>query len=433
MRKAATAATATAGGAHADSPQLLSRRQEVAVLKLVQKAAECVSSPPEAAFVQLGGEPGPPSAGQQGAAQQFRDDAAAGLRLARALVAVAEPALQLRGPSSSDDQDGRGASRGGSDELGGSGAAPRTVTHGVQIEELPNDGVDVSDAELKIQAEAAVDAALLACAAHLADPALAAPWSSCGTEVAAAGLLDELVRRVTMVRPPYRRLSAVEGSLAMMSPGDVKMQDLLCARLPALLPALRAMLGHQQRHDLNSRPFKPYAGPNAYQRCLVARRLSRLVRCLTHPFIGSQVTMLLPAVLAVLDDPSAAVARHGIVALRHCAAQALGADLRWQRELLLQVCHQLVVGCRDELWADALPAAAELAVAVEGPDPRASGYHDLLPEMLTEVERTAHVAQRRCVFMAAATPLVAAMGLAAVRHFGRLMPLVLEWLHAGEE
>ena len=44
---------------------------------------------------------------------------------------------------------------------------------------------------------------------------------------------------------------------------------------------------------------------------------------------------------------------------------ALHADLRWQRELLLDVCRRLVVGCEDTLWADAFPAALAMTKALE--------------------------------------------------------------------
>lgn len=40
-------------------------------------------------------------------------------------------------------------------------------------------------------------------------------------------------------------------------------------------------------------------------------------------------------------------------------------ELRWQRELLLHTACQMVVGCQDELWQWAVPAAVAIVVAME--------------------------------------------------------------------
>ncbi len=46
------------------------------------------------------------------------------------------------------------------------------------------------------------------------------------------------------------------------------------------------------------------------------------------------------------------------------------------------------------------------------------------------MERQAHVPARRLAFMPAWSHLQEGMGLTALRYTGRLMPLLLEWLHA---
>jgi hypothetical protein len=131
-----------------------------------------------------------------------------------------------------------------------------------------------------------------------------------------------------------------------------------------------------------------------------------------------------------------------------------------------------VVGCEGQLWPRALPAATQLVVCLEGADPRADGYHELLDALLGEVSRQPHVDVKRRSFLvgpapallpriakhvrkspgcpmalrgaepraaaaAAALPLqvclqalLPQLGLMAVRHFSRLMPLLLEWLHS---
>lgn len=66
----------------------------------------------------------------------------------------------------------------------------------------------------------------------------------------------------------------------------------------------------------------------------------------------------------------------------------------------------------------------------QGRDPRAAPYHQLAAALLTEVERTAHQPERRLPFMHAFRGLCRQLGLTLLRHTARLMPLLLEWLHA---
>jgi len=46
------------------------------------------------------------------------------------------------------------------------------------------------------------------------------------------------------------------------------------------------------------------------------------------------------------------------------------------------------------------------------------------------VERSAHKPQQRLTFMSCLAMLLPRLGLYSVRHFSRLMPLLLEWTHA---
>lgn len=50
--------------------------------------------------------------------------------------------------------------------------------------------------------------------------------------------------------------------------------------------------------------------------------------------------------------------------------------------------------------------------------------------MLTEIERTAHLPARRLPFLHTVSYIATCLGLTLLRHSGRLMPLLLEWLHA---
>ena len=47
-------------------------------------------------------------------------------------------------------------------------------------------------------------------------------------------------------------------------------------------------------------------------------------------------------------------------------AEALPSDLRWQREALLRIARRSLVGCDEDAWLAAAPAACALAVTLEG-------------------------------------------------------------------
>lgn len=72
-------------------------------------------------------------------------------------------------------------------------------------------------------------------------------------------------------------------------------------------------------------PLKPYEGPSVFQRAVAARQLAWLARSLRHPYLGALMPALLPAILTALDDPSPAVAVHGVWALHHLATEGLAA------------------------------------------------------------------------------------------------------------
>lgn len=136
-----------------------------------------------------------------------------------------------------------------------------------------------------------------------------------------------------------------------------------------------------------------------------------------------------PALQAAIDDSSPAVRRVGLVALQRLAAGCGRGELLWQRELLLDLVKRVLVGCDSAVWPQACAAVVELVQLLEGKDPRAEGYGILMVNLLTEVEREAHEAARALPFLSAMQRLVPSLGLITVRHFARLMPLLLEWLH----
>ncbi|GFR48243.1 hypothetical protein Agub_g10106 [Astrephomene gubernaculifera] len=270
------------------------------------------------------------------------------------------------------------------------------------------------------------------------------PWADSGVSgvtVACEGLLGALHARTRASPAPSRALrssSAASGcgaaSLALLTAEEVSEQDLIASCLPELLrDKIRPIVVQRHVQELEEGPIKPYTGPDTFTRAVAARRLAWLLMRSRHPFVGEALRLALPAVLACCDDPAPGVGQYGISMLHAVAVECLAADLQWQRELLLEQARRLVVGCQEQLWRLACPAAVALVRRIEGKDPRAPGFHRLASELLTEAERQAHVPARRTAFLPPAACLLTCLGLTSLRYAGRLMPLLLEWLHAHDE
>ncbi|PNG99881.1 hypothetical protein TSOC_014329, partial [Tetrabaena socialis] len=280
-----------------------------------------------------------------------------------------------------------------------------------------------------------------AAAAAAADPGLPppprdllTPWASPATAAACGALLAALCARARALPPRSRALggpaSSGAGSLALLSADEVAEQDLLLGCLPDLYGRLRGVVVQRHVQDLEQGPIQPYGGPDTFTRAVAARRLAWLLMRSRHPFVGEALGACLPGVLACCDDPAPGVAQYGIAMLHAAAVECLAADLQWQRELLLEQARRMVVGCHEQVWRLACPAALALVRRIEGKDPRAGGYHRLASELLTEAERQGHLPARRLPFLAALRHLAPCLGLTLCRHLTRLMPLLLEWLHA---
>ncbi|GLI60462.1 hypothetical protein VaNZ11_002620, partial [Volvox africanus] len=265
------------------------------------------------------------------------------------------------------------------------------------------------------------------------------PWAgvSDGVGTTAEALLAALHRRVHPQPAPSRILrgtaaaAAGAASLALMPADLVSEQDTLAACLPVLLrERIRPIVVQRHVQSLEEGPIRPYTGPDTFTRAVAGRRLAWLLLRSRHPFVGEALRTSLPAVLACCDDPAPGVVQYGVAALHTAAAECLAADLTWQRELLIEQARRLVVGCQEVIWPLACPAAVAIVRRIEGKDPRAVGYHRLTSDLLTEIERQAHVPVRRLTFMPAFGHLLAGLGLTSLRYTCRLMPLLLDWLHA---
>ncbi|KAK9803291.1 hypothetical protein WJX72_008564 [[Myrmecia] bisecta] len=254
---------------------------------------------------------------------------------------------------------------------------------------------------------------------------------------ASSGAASEAAATPQMMAPPASAAAAAAtttgspaaaaASATEQRPLELRVQDLLLALLPEVVRRLRATI-MQKGHTGSEAGFKPYTGPDTFDRALAARRLGWVVRQLGYTHLTPAIPAVLPSILAAVDDVSPPVQSLGLWTLHHLATEALPSDLRWQRELLLDVAKRSISGCDERVWPAAAPTATALAIALEGKDPYAAGYDLIMRGMLEEGERHAHVPARRIVWLRAIQPLLQALALVNVRYLGRLLPLLLQWL-----
>ncbi|KAG1660845.1 hypothetical protein FOA52_008956 [Chlamydomonas sp. UWO 241] len=438
---------------------------QASLIAVAERLSAALLEPPAWAHIEAGSTPALPASEEQRAASARHLEAAcAAMRALSGLVpGLALPQLhdgsvahdRSGGATSSASASGAGGAR-AAKAAGGGDAAKRTSHAGgrVIIEEVGNEDVE---AEARGAREwLLVHQLLLLVATYSRDERLFSPWlplpdDTAGTAAAAAPveeaarqLLAALALATCSARGADPPGATPSGSASLMRPGEARGQALLAAALPELLPPLRrALVAAQPSAEFGaSRPPGSSAAeasgvaslippmPTQFERAVAARRAAFLVRSTRHPFIGALVPLLLPALLTLLDDTAACVSAHGVWGLHHVAGEALPSDVLYQRELLLDTVRRLVVGCDEALWGCVLPAAVATVRALEGRDATAPGYHMLASELLTETERSFHKRGQRLPLLAHLGPLVDAMGLATTRHMARLMPLLLESLHA---
>lgn len=288
-------------------------------MTLCSKLLLTVCSPDETLFAEVGGAPAEPPPERARAAQQWRSTACQALSLAATLLECATrlelSAVQPAGGASRPSQAGAGASQ-------QPAAFPAIV-------ELPSgSGGEEASVAQEAQAEV-VRRCLLACAMYGLDGELPGQWSDAACDTAAQALLARCALAASLPQlPPSQRLVESCSSLALLDAAAAQQQELLAAALPRLLlPPLRSVL----LQPPGDKPAPASTIPHStFTRTLAARQLAWLVRRLVHPFLGAQLPVLLPLVLACADEGAPSVAWQGLEALRHISQVSHRArELNW--------------------------------------------------------------------------------------------------------
>ena len=257
---------------------------------------------------------------------------------------------------------------------------------------------------------------------HLPDAYL--PIFPCGSSPLSSQCASSASKLISTLGPQHSDLQAL--TLPLLD----EMAPMMRKAVKASLPNHEFTSPNLKKDEDEGKPVLSLSSNSTFDRFLFSRSLSRIVRSLDKHAITSSLSILLPAIIILLDDPSPFVKANGCWALHHLAVTATSADLMWQKELLLDLSYRLILGSDRFTWASSIQASVSLVAALEGNDPRSNGYHKLMTDLLIESERSIYIENKRLPFLLFIRPLIQALGLTILRHLSRLLPLVLESLHS---
>jgi len=178
---------------------------------------------------------------------------------------------------------------------------------------------------------------------------------------------------------------------------------------------------------------------------VAAVRLRWLLAAAGYPWVGREdsgggqgggggvVSRVVPCVLRALDHRSAAVRREGCAALVALVAATTRTELRWHGAALLDAAAATLAGAAPEVFGAAAAAHVRAAVAVCSDDPRDPGLAAALAAMMDAAGGRSQEPAVAAAWVAEAPALLSAVKLCAGAHLSRLLPPLLEWLHARDD
>jgi len=275
--------------------------------------------------------------------------------------------------------------------------------------------------------------ATLAALPYLRNPELSFAWSSKETGSGATALLAALAKLAALTpvkHPVLDRTPTAEPWGQASRP----VQVFLRAMLTDIALAARQVVIQKHPHMEDQPTVRPYMGPNVFARSVAAFTLSGCLQSLAYPMLNGVLECgVLPICLAACEDPAPTVQRIGHSMLTRLSREGLPAELREHKAILLEVTARCVTTADTETWNAAVTCAVSIATALEGATPQAEGYARLMGLFLDAGELNAAYHGRSLTFLRTLPPLVEAMKLQCVLHFSRVMPLLLDWLHAPVE
>lgn len=129
--------------------------------------------------------------------------------------------------------------------------------------------------------------------------------------------------------------------------------------------------------DSRAPPSCP-TGPGDFQRCCAAGQLAWLLRALGGRRLSAATPAVLQLVLTLAEDPFPPAQATALWALQHLGAAGDATALRPHSHLLLPATQRALAGCSDAAWPAAAAAAIAVAAGLEGGNPYAQPYHDVM-------------------------------------------------------
>ncbi|PRW39156.1 ARM repeat superfamily [Chlorella sorokiniana] len=398
---------------------------EASVELLECLAAQLPSVPDSSLFADVGSAPAAPSDQAQAAA--WGAAAAAHLQLLAELVARLDAvALGMEALAAS-----------------GSSEAAAGPPGSLRIEEL-----DAAAPTTRLPAALVLATALFG--SSDAELAPLRPWAAEPAAAAAQQLLAALASKLAGVleqrRQEGQQTSSQPGALLLEVSTTTKaaasthtcqpeaVQQLLALAMQPVVQQLRPVLAAKVEHSKHkSARLEPYTGPGEFERCVAAGQLAWLLRQLSGRQLSAATSAAMPLLLQASEDPFPPVQACALWSLQHRAAAGQAGDLKPHARLLLPAVKRGLEGASDAAFPAAAAAAIDVVARLEGPNPYARSYHDVMTILLGEGELGGHNPERAAAWLAAAPPLFPRLGLQLASHFSRLMPLLLGWCRAPQQ
>lgn len=169
---------------------------------------------------------------------------------------------------------------------------------------------------------------------------------------------------------------------------------------------------------------------------VAATRLRWLIEAAGYPWLGRSegvVSRMVPCVLRAVDHRNSAVRREGCAALVALVSATTRSELRWHDAAILDAAAQALSGSAPEVFGAAAAAYARTAIAVSSNDFRDPILASAFLAMINAANSRAHEPPVAAAWVVEAPRLISAVKLAAGAHLNRLLPPLLQWLHARDD
>ncbi|XP_057858364.1 uncharacterized protein At2g39910 isoform X2 [Cryptomeria japonica] len=204
--------------------------------------------------------------------------------------------------------------------------------------------------------------------------------------------------------------------------------ELMPITLPLLKDAIKSTCSNYKDDGLDE--FIPSASKSSA--IIASHQMRWCLKQVKHPYLGPSCALIIPCALTALDHWSPDVKVQAMSSFVHLANNLNSTELGWYKDAILDASCRSIPGS-EQFWQSVMEISVTLVICIEGKNPRAHWYRELLGAMLGEMERHSEDKERRIIWLQQIEPLFKAMGLVILAFFKRLFPLLFHWLHAKDD